>query len=79
MRRMICVFFLAGFPLLWPGTGINAAESRGPEKKPVEKVEISDNDRQVIRQMEVLQLMELLKDMDLLEGKKIKAVSEDKK
>lgn len=78
MRRILCSLLLAGFPLLWPTAGTHAAENRDAGKKSPGKIAISDEDRQVIRKMELLQLMELLKDMDLLEGK-IKVVSEDKK
>jgi hypothetical protein len=76
MRRLLCALFLAGFPLFLPATGL-AEENCGGEEKTAEKVEIGDEDRQVIRNMELLQLMELLKDMDLLEGK-IQPVPEDK-
>ncbi|WP_027715014.1 hypothetical protein [Desulfuromonas sp. TF] len=77
MRRILCALFLAGMPLLLPASGL-AEESRETEEISAEKLEISDEDRQVIRKMELLQLMELLKDMDLLE-REIKADSEDKK
>ena len=77
MRRILYAFFLAGFSLFLPAAGL-AEESRGAEEISAEKLEISKEDRQVIRKMELLQLMELLKDMDLLEGE-IKADSEDKK
>jgi hypothetical protein len=77
MRRILYAFFLAGIPLFLPAAGL-AGASRGAEEFSAEKLEISEEDRQVIRKMELLQLMELLKDMDLLEGE-IKADSEDKK
>lgn len=78
MRRTLCAFSLAVCPLFWPAAGLHAEEHRAKEEKPAKKVEISSEDRQVIRMMELLQRMELLKDMDLLEGE-IKAGSEDKK
>lgn len=78
MRRTLCAFFLAGFSLFEPAPGLPAEENRAKEEPPAEEVEISSEDRQVIRRMELLQLMELLKDMELLEGE-TKDVSEDKK
>jgi hypothetical protein len=78
MRRALCAFFLAAGPLFWPTAGLHAEEHRAKEEKPAKKVEISSEDRKVIRMMELLQRMELLKDLALLEGE-IKAGSEDKK
>jgi hypothetical protein len=78
MRRGLCALSLAGFSLFWPVAGLHGEENRAKGKPPAEDVEISSEDRQVIRRMELLQLMELLKDMELLEGE-VKAVSEDKK
>ena len=79
MKRAVCALFLAGCQLLWSAAGLHAEENRAKKEKPAKDVEISSEDRQVIRMMELLQMMELLKDMKLLEGREMKAASEDKK
>jgi|GEM_PF-6771413 len=78
MKRALCVIFLTGCSLLWPAGRLHAEESRAREEKPVKEVEITKEDRQVVRMIELLEMMEMLKDMELLEGEP-KAVSEDKK
>jgi len=78
MKRMLYALFLAGIPLFLPAAGLYAEESRGAGEIPAEQDGISEEDRQVIRKIELLQLMELLKDMDLLAAE-TRADSEDKK
>jgi hypothetical protein len=78
MKRMLYALFLAGIPLFLPAAGLYAEEGRGAGEIPAEQDGISEEDRQVIRKIELLQLMELLKDMDLLAAE-TRADSEDKK
>jgi hypothetical protein len=84
MRRRLCTLLLAGGILVPPAAGLHAATGRTPQEPPpkqdhpAQKAEISSEDRQVIRHMQLLALMDLLKDMPLLEGE-TKAMPEGKK
>ncbi len=78
MRRRLCTLLLAGSFLVLPVAGLHAEERQTKQEQPVKEAEISSEDRQVIRHMELLALMDLLKDMEILEGEK-KVVPEEKK
>lgn len=78
MKLTLLAIFLSISLLFWPITTVHAAGTRTRDKKHIEKVKISKEDRQVIQNMELLKMMKFLKDMEIMEGK-VKADGEDKR
>ena len=78
MRWRLCAAFLAACSLWRAAPGLAAEEPRPQAKPQAQEAAISSEDRQVIKNMELLALLDLLKDMELLEAE-TKAVPEEKK
>jgi hypothetical protein len=78
MKRTLSAIFLSICLLFWSTTGAHAENVRTNEEKRIEKVKISDEDRQVIRMMELLTMMDFLKDMELMEGQKMAGTEDEK-
>jgi hypothetical protein len=78
MRRLLLAIIIGLTPLFWSIRVSQAADIDTDEAKLPALVEISEEDLQVMRMMELLKMMDFLKDMELLEGQKT-AVTEDEK
>jgi hypothetical protein len=77
MKQTLLAVFLSTSLLLGPITGAHAENIRTNEEKRIEKVKISEEDRQVIQLMELLTMMNFLKDMELMEGQKMAGTEEE--